>query len=101
VLKRESVERKMSEAKTKTEVKTEIQNVIEEDDEFEEFADEGKRRHFVCLLFANFTHSSLDWGAEQEDAEDAQQWQEDWDEEEVDDEFCRHLRQELQANAAS
>ena len=40
-----------------------------------------------------------DWSAEQEDAEDAQQWQEDWDEEEVDDEFCRHLRQELQKNA--
>jgi 26 proteasome complex subunit DSS1 len=56
--------------------------------------------HFV--LFAKFTQYSLptDWGAEQEDAEDAQQWQEDWDEEEVDDEFCRHLRQELKANEA-
>ena len=82
------------------EAKTEIQNVIEEDDEFEEFADEGEG-DFVCFLRKHSLKClyHLDWSAEQEDAEDAQQWQEDWDEEEVDDEFCRHLRQELQQNA--
>ena len=31
-----------------------------------------------------------------EDAEDPKLWQDDWDDDDVDDDFCRHLREELQ-----
>ena len=51
--------------------------VYEEDDEFEEFAQDN-------------------WDAAAEDAEDPKLWQGDWDDDDVDDDFCRHLREELQ-----
>ncbi|RLN02916.1 hypothetical protein BBJ28_00002048 [Nothophytophthora sp. Chile5] len=53
--------------------------VTEEDDEFEEFED-------------------ADWTgqAEEKDAHIKQQWQDDWDVDEADDEFCNQLRKELQ-----
>jgi 26 proteasome complex subunit DSS1 len=50
---------------------------IEEDDEFEEF-DPAK------------------WGAEEEDADDVQQWKDNWDDDDIDDEFTNHLRAELE-----
>lgn len=55
--------------------------VTEEDDEFEEFED-------------------ADWSAqaEERDAQLKQQWQDDWDVDDADDEFCNQLRQELQKN---
>ncbi|CAH0485870.1 unnamed protein product [Peronospora farinosa] len=55
--------------------------VTEEDDEFEEFED-------------------ADWNgqAEEKDAHIKQQWQDDWDVDEADDEFCNQLRKELQKN---
>ncbi|GAB5033564.1 Hypothetical protein NocV09_01400980 [Nannochloropsis oceanica] len=52
-------------------------DVLEEDDEFEEFADP-------------------DWDAAVDEAQDEQQWQDDWDDDKADDDFSRHLRQELQ-----
>ncbi|RHY33538.1 hypothetical protein DYB32_002056 [Aphanomyces invadans] len=59
-----------------------IIHIVEEDDEFEEFEE----------------HT---WGAAQEEKE-AQiklQWQDDWDVDEADDDFCNQLRQELAKNA--
>ncbi|CAH0476185.1 unnamed protein product [Peronospora belbahrii] len=55
--------------------------VTEEDDEFEEFED-------------------ADWNgqAEEKDEHIKQQWQDDWDVDEADDEFCNQLRKELQKN---
>ena len=55
--------------------------VTEEDDEFEEFED-------------------ADWTgqAEEKDTQIKQQWQDDWDVDEADDEFCTQLRKELQKN---
>ncbi|KAL7426454.1 hypothetical protein ACHAXH_000612, partial [Discostella pseudostelligera] len=49
---------------------------IEEDDEFEEF-------------------EPCQWNANEEDAEDSQQWQDSWDDDDIDDEFTTHLRAEL------
>lgn len=53
--------------------------VTEEDDEFEEF-EEGN------------------WSAqsEEKDAHVKQQWQDDWDVDDADDDFCNQLRKELQ-----
>eukprot|EP00227_Mantoniella_beaufortii_P017564 CAMPEP_0197585696 /NCGR_PEP_ID=MMETSP1326-20131121/7918_1 /TAXON_ID=1155430 /ORGANISM="Genus nov. species nov., Strain RCC2288" /LENGTH=72 /DNA_ID=CAMNT_0043150239 /DNA_START=61 /DNA_END=279 /DNA_ORIENTATION=- len=50
---------------------------LECDDEFEEFGNE-------------------EWGAEEEDAEDVNQWEEDWDDSDTNDDFTRQLRAELE-----
>ena len=36
-----------------------------------------------------------DWDASKEDAEDQKLWQDDWDDDDIDDDFCRHLREEI------
>lgn len=72
----------MSQAATKKQEKIpSLIIVTEEDDEFEEFED-------------------ADWSAqaEEKDAQLKQQWQDDWDVDDADDEFCNQLRQELQKN---
>lgn len=48
---------------------------LEEDDEFEEFED--------------------DWIPEQEDKEDHTLWEDDWDDEDVEEDFSVQLRKEL------
>mmetsp|Transcript_10321 Transcript_10321/g.19838 ORF Transcript_10321/g.19838 Transcript_10321/m.19838 type:complete len:85 (+) Transcript_10321:69-323(+) len=58
-----------------------ITEAIEEDDEFEEFE--------PCR-----------WGAHDEDAEDAQQWQDNWDDDDIEDDFTKNLRAELTKNAS-
>lgn len=55
--------------------------VTEEDDEFEEFENE------------DWDHS-----AEEGEADVKQQWQDDWDVDEADDDFCHRLRKELEKN---
>jgi len=61
-------------------VKPPIIESIEEDDEFEEF-------------------EPCNWGTADEDAEDAQQWQDNWDDDDIDDDFTKNLRAELIANS--
>ena len=51
---------------------------IEEDDEFEEF-------------------EPAHWAANEEEAEDVQQWQDNWDDA-MDDDFTKNLREELAKN---
>lgn len=53
--------------------------VTEEDDEFEEFED------------GNWSAQ-----AEEKEAQIKQQWQDDWDVDDADDDFCNQLRNELQ-----
>lgn len=53
---------------------------IEEDDDFEEFEHDQ-------------------WGPEDEDKEDAQQWQDNWDDDDIEDDFTKNLRAELSANS--
>jgi 26 proteasome complex subunit DSS1 len=41
----------------------------------------------------NFPDGILtEWNEEEEDAEDKQQWEDDWDDEDVDDAFSKQLR---------
>lgn len=75
----------MSTATKKEEDKTQkkpepLVEAIEEDDEFEEFAPSK-------------------WGPADEDAEDAQQWQDNWDDDDIEDDFTKHLRAELKENS--
>ena len=54
---------------------------IEEDDEFEEF---------------QVAH----WGKSEEDqSDDAQQWMDNWDADDMDDDFTKNLREELMKNS--
>ncbi|KAG2221017.1 hypothetical protein INT45_009266 [Circinella minor] len=50
---------------------------LEEDDEFEEFAAE-------------------DWGEAEEDKDDAHYWEDNWDDDDVEDDFSKQLRAELE-----
>jgi len=68
-----------TETKNKTEAEP-VAEAIEEDDEFEEFE--------PCR-----------WDAHDEDAEDAQQWQDNWDDDDIEDNFTQQLRAELEKNA--
>lgn len=54
-------------------------DVLEEDDEFEEFEQQ-------------------EWTAAEQDVEDAQLWQDGWEDDEDDDNFTRQLRAELAAS---
>jgi len=49
---------------------------LEEDDDFEEFPTE-------------------EWGKESEDPDDLQVWEEDWDDDDVEDDFSNQLKTEL------
>ena len=63
---------------TATTTKSSLMEAIEEDDEFEEF-------------------SKAHWAANEEEAEDVQQWQDNWDDA-MDDDFTKSLREELAKN---
>ncbi|CAM6011757.1 unnamed protein product [Sphagnum compactum] len=55
-------------------------DVFEDDDEFEEFENEA------------------DWDDKEEDGKDAlQQWEDDWDDDDVTDDFSVQLRKELES----
>jgi 26 proteasome complex subunit DSS1 len=55
---------------------TTAMEAVEEDDEFEEF-------------------EPAHWAAGDENAEDAQQWMDNWDVDDMDDDFTKNLRAEL------
>ena len=61
--------------------------VLEEDDEFEEFQVEGTscRHNAVSLQY-------IDWGANEEDREDVHQWDDNWDDDDIGDDFSQQLR---------
>jgi hypothetical protein len=44
------------------------------------------------------SHPALfaDWNAEEEDTTAVQQWEDDWDDDDVGDDFSKHLRAELE-----
>lgn len=57
-----------------------VYEIVEEDDEFEEFEDEG-------------------WMDRKEEQEDKHYWADDWDNDDMNEEFAAQLRQELAATA--
>lgn len=94
--------------------------VLEEDDEFEEFEQEGalalapsflpssraRAAAGPCLVssaFSTLAHSHFrcsrtraDWTAAEEDADDTKQWQDDWDDDDVTGDFSQSLRAEIE-----
>jgi 26 proteasome complex subunit DSS1 len=67
--------------------------ILEEDDEFEEF-ETGKGISLVShgWLECDLMQIRTDWNEGEEDTEDKQQWEDDWDDEDVDDDFSKQLR---------
>ena len=102
----------------KKEEKKDVAVDLECDDEFEEFGNEGESRapepnpgsrerpdisphSYPSEISRSDRPSSpsfvrAEWGAEEEDAEDVNQWEEDWDDSEKSDDFTRQLRAELE-----
>eukprot|EP00538_Stauroneis_constricta_P005990 CAMPEP_0119558480 /NCGR_PEP_ID=MMETSP1352-20130426/10814_1 /TAXON_ID=265584 /ORGANISM="Stauroneis constricta, Strain CCMP1120" /LENGTH=73 /DNA_ID=CAMNT_0007605853 /DNA_START=52 /DNA_END=273 /DNA_ORIENTATION=- len=66
--------------KQETPAATPAVEAIEEDDEFEEF-------------------EPANWGSGEEEAEDNQQWQDNWDQDDMEDDFTKNLREELMKNS--
>ncbi|GMI29105.1 hypothetical protein TrCOL_g7496 [Triparma columacea] len=57
-----------------------VVEAIEEDDEFEEF-------------------TPANWDTAENDKDDAQHWQDNWDDDDIEDEFTATLRAELESSA--
>jgi 26 proteasome complex subunit DSS1 len=70
---------RMADAAKKNEA-SKVYEIVEEDDEFEEFEDEG-------------------WMDRKEELEDKHYWADDWDNDDMNEEFAAQLRQELAATA--
>lgn len=88
---------------------------LEEDDEFEEFPAEGKfrflpqtklvsmRQHYrtecgvytvcVCACF----YLLLEWTGNKEDEDDVNVWEDNWDDDNVEDDFNNQLRAQLES----
>ena len=49
----------------------------------------------------HFRSLAAEWGAEEEDAEDVNLWEDDWDDSDTNDDFTRQLRGELERVAAA
>lgn len=63
-------------------------------------ARDGAARAKLAGAFTLAFSVAAHWGPEQENTEDLEQWVDDWDAQDVDDEFCAKLRAELQRNQA-
>jgi hypothetical protein len=66
------------------------QSLFEEDDEFEEFPTEGRAGYFLVVSASFF--ACLDWDESGEDSSDKQLWEDNWDDDNVEDEFSCQLR---------
>jgi len=78
--KKEETKTKEQSATTTPQTEPAAAEAIEQDDEFEEF-------------------DPCRWDAHDEEAEDAQQWQDNWDDDDIEDDFTQQLRAELTQNS--
>lgn len=67
------------------------QVLLEDDDDFEEFPTEGKSVMGVSAVMRG-NGVFIDWTAADEDGEDAQMWEDNWDDDNVEDDFSTQLR---------
>ena len=65
---------------------------LEEDDEFEEFAAEGMRRREQCCVCSLALCAGADWNEADEDHKDIELWDDNWDDDNVEDDFTVQLR---------
>jgi 26 proteasome complex subunit DSS1 len=70
--------------------------MFEEDDEFEEFPVEG-----ISFPFLTDTNYMTDWQEGAENKLDVEQWEADWDDDNLDDDFSKQLRTELERMEAT
>ncbi|KAI8621414.1 hypothetical protein BC830DRAFT_1094418 [Chytriomyces sp. MP71] len=64
-------------------------NDFEDDDEFEDFGTEGEYSQSAALAYFR---GNAGWDPKQSNPDDAQRWLEDWDSENIDDDFTKQLR---------
>lgn len=77
-------------------------SLLEEDDEFEEFEAEGSLFFAVFYIFhvCSLAHTLplpplAEWTAAEGSADDAQQWDDNWDDDNVEDDFSKQLKSVL------
>ncbi|KAF0888059.1 hypothetical protein E2562_010776 [Oryza meyeriana var. granulata] len=76
-------------------------DLLEDDDEFEEFEiDQGMHRFVSVPLFCSFVADDPEWDDKEEGNEAVQQWEDDWDDDDVNDDFSLQLRKELESNSS-
>jgi hypothetical protein len=56
---------------------------------------------YDCVRVASYSLFAQGWMDRTEEAEEKQYWAEDWDNDDLDDNFAMQLRTELTANAAN
>ena len=88
-------EKKSSESSTPTTTAPAVAHdlgLLEEDDEFEEFPAEGERRQDddVCAFIIGSFFA--EWDGKDEDQEDANVWDDNWDDDTVEDDFSVQLK---------
>lgn len=69
--------------------------VLEEDDEFEEFPVEGKYLRVMCMncKICNDCFVSIkDWKDKDKDEQDISVWEDNWEDDNVEDDFNKQLR---------
>lgn len=73
--------------------------LLEEDDEFEEFPAEGTQDFVKLLKCVSVYHkfvTLLDFNAVQEDEDDVNVWEDNWDDDNVEDDFNVQLKAHLE-----
>lgn len=70
--------------------------LLEEDDEFEEFPAEGIFWLLRCVSVCNIVVTFLDFNAVQEDEDDVNVWEDNWDDDNVEDDFNVQLKAHLE-----
>jgi len=73
------------------------QALLEDDDDFEEFPTEGNHRIAItkCCVHVNKMLPLVEWATAEEDAEDTQMWEDNWDDDNVEDDFSTQLRYDV------
>lgn len=66
--------------------------VLEEDDEFEEFPVEGKFLRLCLVVIGHIWIDLLDWTGKEKDEQDISVWEDNWEDDDIEDEFNKQLR---------
>lgn len=91
----------------KTKAKSALE-LLEEDDEFEVnyscFVTSNIFQRYVTLIIIRYDFQEFEggsWNNQVNATEDAKLWQDDWEDDNVDDDFTTHLRAQIEARKAA
>lgn len=71
--------------------------LLEEDDEFEEFPAEGNKSIYSIGILENTISLVPEWADSKDGEDDVNVWEDNWDDDNVEDDFNQQLRAQLEA----